>query len=118
MDREILIFNIRKYCAARNEKPTIVCSAAGVGRSFVSDIARGRSPSVAAVADLAAYLGVSASDLIGDAKTPAELAPLAAAWAELNEEGRERLVIYAEDLVASGRYIKTDPAALDQKKLG
>lgn len=113
MDREILIFNIRKYCAARNEKPTIVCSAAGVGRSFVSDIARGRSPSVAAVADLAAYLGVCASDLIGDAKTPAELAPLAAAWSELNEEGRERLIAYAEDLALSGRYKKRDQSEME-----
>lgn len=118
MDRELLIFNIRKYCAARNEKPTLACTAAGVGKSFISSIARGQTPSVAAVADLAAYLGVSASDLIGDAAFPAELQPLSAAWAELNEEGRDRLVQYAEDLVASGRYIKSDPAALDHEKLG
>ena len=116
MDREMLIFNIRRYCAAKNEKPTLACSAAGVGKSFVSDIARGQTPNVAAVADLAAYLGVSASDLIGDAAFPAELQPLSAAWAELNEEGRERLVQYAEDLVASGRYIKSDPARLDQRE--
>ncbi|MBR2583550.1 MAG: helix-turn-helix transcriptional regulator [Oscillospiraceae bacterium] len=106
MDKELLIFNIRKYCAARNLKPTIACTAAGVGRSFVSDIARGKMPSVAKVADLAAYLGVSVSDLVGDAKMPADLAPLAAAWAELSGEGRARLIEYAEDLVAGGRYIK------------
>ena len=58
------------------------------------------------MADLAAYLNVSVSDLVGDAKTPADLAPLANAWAELNEEGRARLIEYAEDLVAGGRYIK------------
>ena len=109
MDKELLIFNIRKYCAARNLKPTIACTAAGVGRSFVSDIDRGRTPSVASVAELAAYLGVSTSDLVGDAATPAELAPLAAAWAELNEEGRQRLIDYAEDLTSSGRYIKNHP---------
>lgn len=113
MDREILIFNIRKYCAARNEKPTLACTAAGVGKSFVSDIARGQTPGVAAVADLAAYLGVSSSDLIGDAAMPADLAPLAAAWAELNEEGRERLVQYAEDLTSSGRYKKHDPTEME-----
>lgn len=116
MNRELLVFNIRKFCAARSEKPTLACVAAGVGKSFVSDIARGQTPNVAAVADLAAYLGVSASDLIGDAQTPAELAPLAAAWDELNEEGRERLIAYAEDLVASGRYIKTDQAGMDEKE--
>lgn len=115
MNRELLVFNIRKFCAARSEKPTLACVAAGVGKSFVSDIARGQTPNVAAVSDLAAYLGVSASDLIGDAKTPAELAPLAAAWAELNEEGRERLIAYAEDLQASGRYIKNHPDRNDQE---
>ena len=113
MDREILIHNIRRYCAARNEKPTVACTAAGVGKSFISSIARGQTPSVAAVADLAAYLGVSASDLIGDAAFPAELQPLSAAWAELNEEGRERLVQYAEDLVSSGRYKKHDPSEME-----
>ena len=106
MDNDILISNIRKYCEARSVKPTIACVAAGVGRSFVSDIARGRTPSIASVANLAAYLGVSTSDLIGDAKTPADLAPLAEAWEELNEEGRARLTEYAEDLVRGGRYIK------------
>jgi len=116
MDKELMIFNIRKYCAARNLKPTIACTAAGVGRSFVSNIDRGQTPSVASVADLAAYLGVSTSDLIGDARMPADLAPLASAWDELNEEGRERLIAYAEDLVAGGRYIKTGPAGLDQRE--
>lgn len=115
MDKTILVFNIRKYCAAKQLNPTIACTVAGVGRSFLSDIDRGKTPSVAKVADLAAYLGVSTSDLIGDAKTPAELAPLAVAWAELNEEGRERLIAYAEDLQASGRYIKNRPDRDDQE---
>ena len=68
---------------------------------------------MAAVADLAAHLGVTTSDLVGDARTPAELAPLADAWAELNEEGRERLIAYAEDLVAGGRYIKNNQSQLE-----
>lgn len=115
MDKEILIANIRKFCAARNLKPTIACVGAGVGRSYVSSIARGQTPSVASVADLAAFLGVTTSDLVGDAATPAELRPLAEAWAELNEEGRERLISYAEDLVAGGRYKKHDPNKLGQE---
>ena len=106
MDKDIMISNIRKFCAARNEKPTVACVAAGVGKSFVSDLDRGQMPSVAKVAALAEHLEVSVSDLVGDAKTPAELAQLAAAWAELNDEGRARLVEYAEDLVRGGRYIK------------
>ena len=106
MDRELLITNIARFASAKDESPSGACLAAGVGKNFVSELKRGKTPSVAAVADLAAYLGISASDLIGDAQMPANLAPLAAAWAELNEEGRERLIQYAEDLVSSGRYKK------------
>lgn len=106
MDKDIMISNIRKFCAAQNEKPTVACVAAGVGKSFVSDLDRGQMPSVAKVAALAEHLEVSVSDLVGDAKTPAELAPLAAAWAELNDEGRAALVQHANLLVNSGMYIK------------
>ena len=106
MDKDLLIANIARFAAAKNESPSGACIAAGCGRGFVTDIKRGQTPSVAKVADLAAHLGVSTSDLVGDAQTPAELAPLAAAWSELNDEGRERLIAYAEDLVAGGRYIK------------
>ena len=106
MNNETLIFNIQKYCELRDTKPTPAAIAAGIGRTFFADLNRGKTPSVAKVADLAAYLGVSVSDLVGDAKTPADLAPLADAWAELSDEGRARLVEYAEDLVAGGRYKK------------
>ena len=110
MDKNLLILNIQKYCAMRDIKPSPACVAAGVGHSFLTDIKRDKMPSVEKVADLAAYLGVSSSDLIGDAAFPSELAPLADAWAELNEEGRAELVKYAELLVASGRYAKNNEA--------
>ena len=106
MDRETLIFNITRFAAANNESPSGACLAAGVGKNYVSELKRGKTPSVASVADLAAYLGVSVSDLVGDAKTPAELAPLADAWAELNDEGRAALIQHASLLVSSGMYIK------------
>lgn len=107
MDKEVLIANITRFARANDISPSAACIAAGCGKSFISDLRRGQTPSVAKVYDLAAFLKVSVSDLVGDAQTPAELAPLAAAWAELNDEGRERLIQYAEDLVAGGRYIKS-----------
>lgn len=113
MDRELLIINISRFAAAKKVSPSGACLAAGVGKNFVSELKRGKTPSVAAVADLAAWLGVSSSDLIGDAAVPADLAPLAAAWAELNEEGRERLTQYAEDLTSSGRYKKHDSTEME-----
>lgn len=66
MDRNILIQNIIRCCANKGEPPTNACFNAGVGKSFISDIKRGQTPSVAKVASLAAYLGVSTSDLVGD----------------------------------------------------
>lgn len=113
MDKEILVENILRCCAASGVKPTIACTEAGVGKSFVSHIRDGQTPSVAKVADLAAFLGVSTSDLVGDVR--ALPAPLLAAWDALNEEGREKLIDYADDLVAGGRYIKKHPADLGQE---
>lgn len=116
MDNSVLISNILNYCASENLKPTAACQNAGVGKSFISTLRNGVSPSVSKVVDLAAYLGVSVSDLVGDAKTPAELAPLADAWAELNDEGRQRLVEYADDLLQSGKYIKNHPSELGERE--
>lgn len=113
MNKELLMINIRRFCEAKGEKITVACTAAGVGKNFLSNMTRGQTPSVASVADLAAYLGVSTSDLVGDAAVPADLAPLAEAWAELNDEGRERMVQYAEDLTLSGRYKKHNQSEME-----
>ena len=106
MDINTLINNITRFAAAKNESPSGACIAAGINKNFVSELKRNRMPSVATVAALAEHLEVSVSDLVGDAKTPAELAPLAAAWADLNDEGRAALIQHANLLVNSGMYIK------------
>jgi len=116
MDRDMLILNISRFAAAKDESPSGACLAAGVGKNFVSELKRGKTPSVAAVADLAAHLGVSVSDLIGDARQPEEAPELLACWAELNEEGREALLHVAQGFVYSGIYKNDDPAAVDQKE--
>jgi len=36
-------------------------------------------------------------------------------YRELNTEGQEKLLDYADDMVLSGKYIKTDPSKLGQK---
>lgn len=66
MNREALIQNIIKCCTAKGELPTIASVNAGVGKDFLSNIKRGSFPRADRLADLAAYLGVSTSDLIGD----------------------------------------------------
>ena len=47
---------------------------------------------------------------------PPKLQQIAAAMDELNEEGQDKIVEYASDLVASGRYIKSDSPELGQKQ--
>jgi hypothetical protein len=114
MDRDLLVCNIERYAAAKNESPSGASIAAGLGKNFVTNIRRGQTPSVAAVADLAMHLGVSVSDLIGDARQPEEAPELLACWAELNEEGREALLHVAQGFVYSGIYKNGDPDAVDQ----
>lgn len=66
MDREVFVQNIEKYCAQNGVKPTNACRDSGVGTSFVTDIKRGQTPSVAKVQLLAQYLGCTVSDLLGE----------------------------------------------------
>lgn len=66
MDRELFVQNIKTYCARKGVKPTVACRESGVGVSFINDIERGQTPSVAKVQLLAQYLGCTVSDLLGE----------------------------------------------------
>ena len=74
-------------------------------------------PKLPAMIAIATALGVSVDWLLYGTPVPAagpspEIQALEAALAQLNEEGREKLLDYAADLVASGRYIKTDTTGM------
>lgn len=73
MDKEIFVQNIKIYCALKGVKPTVACRESGVGTSFITDINRGQTPSVAKVQMLAQYLGCTVSDLLGEAEKAAAL---------------------------------------------
>ena len=67
MDAEKFVQNIKRYCTLKNIKPTVACRESGVGTSFINNIeARNQTPSVAKVQQLAAYLGVTTSELLGE----------------------------------------------------
>lgn len=66
MDREQLVQNIKFYCDKKGVKQTVACRESGVGVSFINDITRGQTPSVAKVQLLADYLGVTTSQLLGE----------------------------------------------------
>ena len=66
MDRDIFVQNIKERCRAKGVKPTVACRESGVGTSFINDLERGKTPSVAKVQMLAQYLGCTVSDLLGE----------------------------------------------------
>lgn len=70
MDRDIFVQNIKTHCAAKGVKPTVACRESGVGTSFINDLERGKTPSVAKVQMLAQYLDCTVSDLLGEDPTP------------------------------------------------
>lgn len=104
MDKETLITNIETYCKTKKIKPSPACIAAGLGKNFLTDIKRGQTPSVAKIAALAAYLGVTTSDLVGDSRDPPGSKEISELYAQLNEEGQEILMDYARHLVDTKKY--------------
>lgn len=71
MDAQLFVQNVKKHCKIKGIKPTPACRESGVGTSFINDIERGKKPSIEKVQLLAAYLGVTTSELLGE-KRPAD----------------------------------------------
>lgn len=70
MDSVLFVENVKLHCAIKGVRPTVACRESGVGASFLNDIKRGQTPSVAKVQMLAEYLGTTVSDLLGEKKQP------------------------------------------------
>ena len=66
MDRELFVQNIERWCKAKGVPPTVACRESGAGNSFLVNVKRGQTPSVANVQLLAQYLGCTVSDLLGE----------------------------------------------------
>lgn len=67
MDKDAFVQKVKMLCLIKGIKPTNACKESGVGGSFLSDISsRRQSPSVERVQKLAAYLGVTTSELLGE----------------------------------------------------
>jgi len=62
----VLVANIEYLCNARGVSVTVACKDSGAGKDFISNIKKGSKPSAEKVQMLAAYLGVSTSDLLGE----------------------------------------------------
>jgi len=83
LDRELFVQNIERYCALAGIKPTNACKDSGVGSSFLTDIKRGQTPSVGKVQQLAQYLGVTTSELLGEVSSPADISAPAMQFVKL-----------------------------------
>ena len=104
MDKEKFVQNIKKYCAIKGIRPTVACRESGVGTSFINNIeGRGQTPSVEKVQQLAAYLGVTTSDLLGEDDPGLGGPPqryLVMRYNRLSLEGQDKLMTFLEYLVA------------------
>ena len=118
--------NFIKTCNMRGISPSAALIEAGIDKSAGTRWKNGKYPTDATIQKLADYFGIAKTDLTGETflkvtppvtspPAPSELQRLSNALEELNEEGREKLLDYAADLVASGRYKKADTAGLGQK---
>lgn len=66
MDTQIFVQNVKKYCKMKGVDVTPACRECGIGHNFFQNVKKGKIPSVEKVQLLAAYLGVTTSDLLGE----------------------------------------------------
>ncbi len=70
MDTEKFVQNIKFYCDRKGVKPTNACRESGAGKSLIDQLERrGSIPSVEKVQQLAQYLGVTTSELLGETES-------------------------------------------------
>ena len=100
MDANVFVQNVKKYCVIKGVAPTVACRESGAGKSLMSQVSQGITPSVAKVQLLAQYLGVTTSDLLGEqnenSPLPEEgglLADYNALTARNQEKAREYLAL-------------------------
>lgn len=115
MDAMRFVQNVKNYCKIRGIAPTVACRESGVGSSFINDIERGRTPSVAKVQMLAEYLGVTTSELLGETMAENEKGPAApkdsgpspedtqlmALLRQISPEGKQMLIAQMQGLLRS-----------------
>ena len=113
MDRELFVQNIKKYCAIKGIKPTVACRESGVGVSFINDIDRGQTPSVAKVQMLAQYLGCTVSDLLGERPSDMETGNIIA-YADRNGDSKKTKRLSDAQYAALVKIIESLPEETDE----
>ena len=88
----------------------------------MDNVKRGRIPSIDRIQLLAQYLGTTTSELLGEEKAPSPAADdseerLLILYRKLNQEGRDKLLDYADDLAESGKYKKVSALRVGEKEV-
>lgn len=122
------MMRLKELRKERNLTQLRVAALVDITRGAYANIENGkREPDFRTICILADYFGVSADYLLGrsdvrDEKNPAIVSDdgigvqeqkLLSNFHALNDEGREKLLDYADDLLQSGKYIKADTPELD-----
>lgn len=96
LDTEVFVQNVKRVCTLRGIAPTVACRESGAGKSLLNDISRGRVPSVEKVQQLAQYLGVTTSELLGEVPDPLAMdgpaLEFTKLWLSLPAESREQII--------------------------
>lgn len=66
MEKEVFVEIVKKRCETLGISPSAACRESGAGQSLMDNVKRGRAPSIDSVQKLAAYLGVTTSELLGE----------------------------------------------------
>ncbi len=106
-----------KLCNNKGESPSAVCQKIGLSNAVFSSWTDESIPRKATLMKIADYFGVTVDELVGDKKSPEETSKLnkqelllISRYRELNDEGKEKLTEYADDLCSSGKYKKDNTA--------
>lgn len=66
MDAEKFVKSVKYFCNLKDIKPTVACRESGAGERLLENVKRGSIPSVEKVQQLAQFLGVTVSELLGE----------------------------------------------------
>lgn len=101
MNVEIFVQNVESLCKSKGTTPTVASKESGAGQSFMDNVKRGSVPSVAKVQMLAEYLGVTTSELLGEAAEPdPDLHEMMSKFGSLTPEQKAKVIGYMEGLIA------------------
>lgn len=113
-----------RLCNSVGKSPTEVVLSIGLQRSIVTSWKNGRIPRDSTAMKLADYFGCTTDELFDkknniscEQKSPTNFAKqLLALFEQMNEEGQEKLLEIADDMVLSGKYKKSHTTRLDKKE--